>query len=130
MYRLPRFPRFPQISEIWCILSKITGGAPSDRQLRVQLVGSAIRLGSAVWLYTVCRPSQMKIWRVSLCYFEFRRFEPSCDFGAHTARTASRYFRSKRAHLPVKTIQEKAFAMLEGLRALGSFALILLVGQI
>jgi len=30
------------------ILRKITGGVPSDGQLRMQLVGSAIRLGSAV----------------------------------------------------------------------------------
>ena len=74
--------------------------------------------------------ASMKRCSVSLGYFEFRRFEPTCDFGADTARTASRYFRSKRAHLPVKTIQGKAFAMLEGLRTLGSFALILLVGQI
>ena len=81
-------------------------------------------MGPAVRLYTVCRPAHMKTWSVSLGYFEFRRFEPSCDFGADTARTASRYFRSKRVRLPVKKIQEKVFAMLEGLRALGSFAVI------
>ena len=43
----------------------------SFRSWRGRCVGSAVRV------YTVCRPPQLKLWGVSLGYFEFRRFEPS-----------------------------------------------------
>ena len=68
-------------------------------------------------LFTVTSPVRVfadSAVAVSLGYFEIRRFEPSCDFGAHTARTASRYFRSKRARLPVKNNTGKSVCHARG----------------